>query len=120
MRATALTDIGAESRVHLREQRTCKLIYPRGQIGLTVKKVGTSRPRGRTSPPVPRGSKRIKCTTRHTNVHTGASRADGLSVRLSFFLSLCGQTLNNDGLLSVWFNDEDCQAHVRDAYFLNW
>ena len=53
---------------------------------------------------VPRGSKRIKCTTRHTNV----------------ILSPCGQTLNNDGLLSVWFNDEDCQAHVRDAYFLNW
>ena len=23
---------------------------------------------------------------------------------------LCGQTLNNDGLLSVWFNDEDCLA----------
>ena len=31
----------------------------------------------------------------------------------------CGQTLNNDGLLSVWFNDEDCLAYVRDAYFLN-
>ena len=29
------------------------------------------------------------------------------------FLSLCGQTLNNDGLLSVWFNDEDCLAYVR-------
>ena len=29
------------------------------------------------------------------------------------------QTLNNDGLLSVWFNDEDCPAYVRDAYFLN-
>ena len=27
----------------------------------------------------------------------------------------CGQTLNNDGLLSVWFNDEDCLAYVRDA-----
>ena len=34
-------------------------------------------------------------------------------------LSLYGQTLNNDGLLSVWFNDEDCQAYVRDAIFLN-
>ena len=34
-------------------------------------------------------------------------------------VSLCGQTLNNDGLLSVWFNDEDCLAYVRDAYFLN-
>ena len=31
----------------------------------------------------------------------------------------CGQTLNNDGLLSVWFGYEDCPAHVRDAYFLN-
>ena len=31
----------------------------------------------------------------------------------------CGQTLNNDGLLSVSFNDEDCLAYVRDAYFLN-
>ena len=31
----------------------------------------------------------------------------------------CGQTLNNDGLVSVWFNDEDCLAYVRDAYFLN-
>ena len=31
----------------------------------------------------------------------------------------CGQTLNNDGLLSVWFNDEDCLAYVRDAHFLN-
>ena len=34
-------------------------------------------------------------------------------------LSLCGQTLNIDGLLSVWFNDEDCPAYVRDTYFLN-
>ena len=34
-------------------------------------------------------------------------------------LPLCGQTLKNDGLLSVWFNDEDCLAYVRDAYFLN-
>ena len=34
-------------------------------------------------------------------------------------LSVCGQTLNNDRLLSVWFNDEDCLAYVRDAYFLN-
>ena len=34
-------------------------------------------------------------------------------------LSVCGQTLNNDGLLSVWFNDEDCLAYVRDVYFLN-
>ena len=34
-------------------------------------------------------------------------------------LSLCGQTLNNDGLLSVWSNDEDCPVYVRDAYFLN-
>ena len=34
-------------------------------------------------------------------------------------VSLCGQTLNNGGLLSVWFNDEDCLAFVRDAYFLN-
>ena len=34
-------------------------------------------------------------------------------------LSHCGQTLNNDGLLSVWFNVEDCLAYVRDAYFLN-
>ena len=34
-------------------------------------------------------------------------------------VSLCGQTLKNDGLLSVWFNDEDCLAYVRDAYFLN-
>ena len=33
--------------------------------------------------------------------------------------ALCGQTLNNDGMLSVWFNDEDCLAYVRDAYFLN-
>ena len=31
----------------------------------------------------------------------------------------CGQTLKNDGLLSVWSNDEDCLAYVRDAYFLN-
>ena len=31
----------------------------------------------------------------------------------------CGQTLNNDGLLSVWSNDEDCLAYVKDAYFLN-
>ena len=31
----------------------------------------------------------------------------------------CGQTLNNNGLLSVWFNDEDCLAYVRDTYFLN-
>ena len=35
------------------------------------------------------------------------------------YLFLCGQTLKNDGLLSVWFNDEDCLAYVRDAYFLN-
>ena len=34
-------------------------------------------------------------------------------------LSLCGQTLNDDGLLSVWFNDEDCLVYVRDAHFLN-
>ena len=31
----------------------------------------------------------------------------------------CGQILNNVGLLSVWFNDEDCLACVRDACFLN-
>ena len=42
-------------------------------------------------------------------------------IRLCFFVSepMCGQTLNNDGLLSVWSNDEDCPAYVRDAYFLN-
>ena len=34
-------------------------------------------------------------------------------------VSACGQTLNNDGLLSVWFNDEDSLAYVRGAYFLN-
>ena len=34
--------------------------------------------------------------------------------------TVCGQTLNDDGLVSVWFNDEDCPAYVRDAYFLNW
>ena len=43
-----------------------------------------------------------------------------LCLSLSVSLCLCGQTLNNDGLLSVWFNDEDCPAYVRDAYFLNW
>ena len=36
-----------------------------------------------------------------------------------FLVTSCGQTLNNDDLLSVWFNDEDCLAYVRDAYFLN-
>ena len=35
------------------------------------------------------------------------------------FLPVCGQTLNYDGLLSAWFNDEDCPAFVRDASFLN-
>ena len=44
----------------------------------------------------------------HTHTHTH-----------SHSLSLCGQTLNNDCLLSGWLNDEDCPAYVRDAYFLN-
>ena len=29
-------------------------------------------------------------------------------------LSGCGQTLNNDGLLSGWFNDEDCLPSLRE------
>ena len=55
-------------------------------------------------------------------VVTPSPHAAGLAAAfnpLSRSLSFCGQTLKNDGLLSVWFNDEDCLAYVRDAYFLN-
>ena len=45
-----------------------------------------------------------------------AGNAAKTSVSVS--VSVCGQTLNNDGLVSVWFNDEDFLAYVRDAYFL--
>ena len=58
------------------------------------------------------------------SLHLSLSHSLTLSLSHSLFFlnlshSLCGQTLNYDGLLSVWFNDEDCLAYVRDAYFLN-
>ena len=52
-------------------------------------------------------------------MYTRARLGQTVSLFVSLSFSLCGQTLNNDGLLSVWFNDEDCLAYVRDAYFLN-
>ena len=59
----------------------------------------------------------------HSGARTFCFKSLSLSLSLSLCLclcvSVCGQTLNNDGLLSVWFNDEECLAYVRDAYFLN-
>ena len=72
-------------------------------------------------------SAHLSSTALHLSSHAAVRSNDGIcSNRPSEenpqfqrqFPAGCGQTMNDDGLLSVWFNDENCPVNVRDAYFL--